>query len=162
MKDQDQMGMNCLMKAVTRQSLQCINSLLCRFETLLPVFHANNVDKLEALRSKDGRNIFHLAAKILNGREIMDELDMCQLKELIADLPDGKGETPFITACKSGNRLMAVRLVSYGAKIDHVDKDGFSPIYLVALAGSAETLNFFLVHGSTLKKRKWYIPVNSI
>ena len=150
MKDKD--GLTCLTKAVTRQSLECINSLLLRFKSLSPVFESTNTDNLEALQSRDGRNIFHLAAETLNGHEIINIIEKCHLKQHIFDKADKKGVTPLITACKKGNRPMAIWLLSNGAKVDRVDNEGYSPIYLVALSSVADTLNLFLENGSSRTK----------
>lgn len=69
------------------------------------------------------------------------------LKEELADKPDKRGTTPLIVACRYNNHVMARTLVSWKAKIDHVDVDGYSPMYWAIASGSAEILKLFLLEG---------------
>ena len=146
LRDKD--GLPCLIKALKRQSLDCIEPLLQRFNNLLPVFDKNGINKLDALMSNNLKNLFHIGAEIATDRDIIDAIEMCPLKEKIADMTDPCGATPLIVACQRQNHQMAVLLVSYKAKIDHVDNQGYSPIYLAAANGCADLLKMFLVHGT--------------
>ena len=65
------------------------------------------------------------------------------------EMSDAIGEktgntTSLIVACRYRNNFVAKSLVSAGARIDHVDHNGDSPIYLAAARGSDETLKLFL------------------
>ena len=148
----DRNGKPCLMIAIARQSMSCIGPLLEKLENL--DFDSYNIDKMKALESDEKKNILHVAAEMLTNAEAVNTIDTYSsysIMEELADRPDNNGTTPLIVACKHQNHLMARRLIGYGAKIDHIDNDNNSPIYLATSTGSAETLHFFLVHGKFLK-----------
>ncbi len=143
----DMNGLPCIMKAITRQSLSCIRPLLEHVEKL--DFNSFHMNKLDALQSDDKKNILHVAAQLVRDKEIINTMENSPVMKQLADGPDSTGTTPLIVACKHQNHLMAQSLVSrFKAKIDHVDNEGYSPIYWTVVSGSAETLKFFLAaHG---------------
>ena len=140
-------GLPCLIKAVERQSLDCAKPLFERFEKLLPVFDEIGIDKFDAIKSKDKKSLFHFGAEFATHRAIIDALKLCPLKEEIAHMKDCNDSTPLIVACERKNYEMAAFLVSCKAKIDHVDKQGNSPIYLAAMNGCSEILKILLDRG---------------
>jgi ankyrin repeat protein len=133
------------MKAIIRQSLSCIGPLLDHLEKL--DFDSFNMVKMDALQSDDKKNILHVAAQVVRDTEVINILDIFPIMEQLADSTDKNGTTPLIVACQHQNHLLARRLVCFKAKIDHIDDNGYSPIYWAAACGSAEMLKFFLVHG---------------
>ena len=137
----------CIMKAVTSQSLNCIRPLLEHLKTLN--FDLFGMNKMDALQSQcDGKNILHVAAQMVRlDQEIINAIDIDLIMNELADNEDRNGTTPLIVACQYQNDFMAQRLVSVRARIDHVDHDGNSPIYLAAARGSDETLKLFLDDG---------------
>ena len=128
------------MKAITRQSLSCIRPLLDRIQEL---------DLSDALiEARNKKNILHFAAQMVRDKEIINSLDKdYSIIDQLADSKDRDGTTPLSVACRYRNHLMTQMLVKKGAKIDNVDKDGYSPIYWAAATGSAETLKLFLDQG---------------
>ena len=133
------------MRAITRQSLSCIRILLDKIHELK--FDNFGKNKLDALVSRDKKNILHVAAQIVGDKEIIDSLDHYSAMDELADRKDCKDRTPLIIACRHQNHLMARMLVKKNAKIDSIDKDKCSPIYWAASTGSSETLKFLLHDG---------------
>ncbi|CAB4020012.1 transient receptor potential cation channel subfamily A member 1-like, partial [Paramuricea clavata] len=160
----DTNGRPCIMQAITRQSLNCIRPLLEHLKTL--DFYSFGMNKMDALQSQcDGKNILHVAAQMVRlDQEIINAIDIDLIMNGLADNEDINGTTPLIVACQYKNDFVAQRLVSARARIDHVDHNGDSPIYLAAARGSDETLKLFLREGAQVttnqldifKKRELY------
>ena len=136
------------MQAISRQSLNCIRPLLEHLETL--DFDFFGMKRIQALQSRkyERKNILHVAAQMVRlDQEIINAIDIDLIMNELADKEDRNGTTPLIVACQYQNDFMAQRLVSARARIDHVDHNGDSPIYLAAARGSDETLKLFFHDG---------------
>ena len=146
---EDDEGLSCLMKAITRQSFGCLKLLLERFINTRPSFANYNIKPLGGLEAKNETNLFHVAAEFVNQKEIIDYLlEHCPSKEEIVNKEDQNGVTPLLVACQTRNVITMNRLVEEPAvKIDHIDKHGNSPINYVAKSGCAEILTLFLKRG---------------
>ena len=141
-------GLPCIMKAISRQSLPCIEPLLKKLQKL--DFSSHNIDKMDALQTRNKENIFHIAAQMVKKEEIINIMCNYRMMDELADRPDSKGRTPLIVACQHQNHLMARKLVlEKKAKIDHVDNDKNSPIYLATITGSVQMLKYFLEEGKS-------------
>ena len=149
---EDDEGLSCLMKAITRQSFGCLKLLLERFISTRPSFANYNIKPLGGLEAKNETNLFHVAAEFVNQKEIIDYLlEHCPSKEEIVNKEDQNGVTPLLVACQTRNVITMNRLVEEPAvKIDHIDKHGNSPINYVAKSECAETLTLFLERGMSV------------
>ncbi|XP_028402404.1 ankyrin repeat domain-containing protein 50-like [Dendronephthya gigantea] len=151
----DANGLPCVMRAIMR--LSCIQILLDCINGF-----PDHEDKMMALQSIDGRNVFHFAAQEVRNHELIKSIETsCPLKKELVDDPDDCGTTPLMLACHFNNHAMVRTLVRLGAKIDHVNKDGYSPIYRVTASGSAEILQLFLVEGSRKATNQSQLFTNS-
>lgn len=131
-------GLPCIMKAISTQSVSCIELLLERLQDL------DNVDQMNALQTPKNGNVFHVAAQVVKNEEIINIMRRYKMMDELADRPDNQGTTPLIVACKCENLLVARMLVEKKAKIDHLDSEHNSPIYLATVAGSFQMLKLLL------------------
>ena len=134
-------GLPCIMKAISTQSVSCIELLLKRLKEL----NIDHVDKMNALQTPKNGNVFHIAAQVVKNEEIINIMSDYEMMDELADRPDNQGTTPLIVACKCENHLVARMLVEKKrAKIDHLDSNNNSPIYLATVAGSFQMLKLLL------------------
>ena len=134
-------GLPCIMKAISTQSVCCIELLLERLQDL----NIDNVDKMNALQTPKNGNVFHIAAQVVKNEEIINIMSRYEMMNELADRPDNQGTTPLIVACKCKNHLVARMLVEKKrAKIDHLDSNNNSPIYLATVTGSFQMLKLLL------------------
>lgn len=144
----DMNGLPCIMNAISRQSLPCIEPLLKKLQDL--DFSSYNIDKMDAIQTRNRKNVFHIAAQMVRKEEIINIMCNYRMMDNLADSPDSSGTTPLIVACQYKNHLMARMLVlEKKAKIDHVDNHKNSPIYMATINGSGETLKCFLKKGKS-------------
>ncbi|XP_046643175.1 serine/threonine-protein phosphatase 6 regulatory ankyrin repeat subunit B-like [Daphnia pulicaria] len=79
---------------------------------------------------KWGRSPLHLAARKMNGNEIMDLL-LAHSKVKVDDV-DGKGQTALHIAAYEPNVNVVEYLINKGANLNAVDKRGWSPLHVAA------------------------------
>ena len=123
---------------------------------------------LEQGADPDARDVYGLTTlhRLTVGQEIpISEtlIDLLLRDRPPLDVPSNTGNTPLITACLSGEYLLATKLVSRGAKLCASNSsDPFTPLHAAAHNGSAKIVSLLFANGAELevKDKEGWTPLH--
>ena len=126
--------------------------VMCKADTTIREYLENQMSHVFEISKtfEDGRGFMYYAIQ----RGFIDVVkDMIELSKDIINIEDQLGRMPLHYACKLGKFEIVKLLVENGAKIDHQDKDGYSPLHFSMLSHN-QAISIYLISQEALKNQE--------
>lgn len=104
-------------------------------------------------RCDKGRTTLHWLDSVLEEPVSETLIDLLLGDRPPFEVPDGRGVTPLMVACRIGELLLATRLIRHGADLRATNSEGNTALHYAAVFGKAHMISLLIHYGAEIEAK---------